>query len=168
LQGTKNIKLCFGLSDLKIVGYIDANFAGDIDDRRFTSDYVFLFVGPTIFWSSKKQNCVAKSTMEAEYISCSTTASNAVWIGRFVERLNIGVNVFCDNKSIISLMKSGAHSSKGKYIDINYRYIQDIVEKGEIKVEFISSTEMVDDPMTKGLPLDKFKGHVATMRLKYI
>jgi hypothetical protein len=76
--------------------------------------------------------------------------------------------VFCDNKYAISLIKSGAHSSKGKHIDINYHYIQDIVEKCEIKVEFISSTEMVADPMTKGLPLDKFKGHVATMGLKYI
>jgi hypothetical protein len=42
------------------------------------------------------------------------------------------------------------------------------VEKCEIKVEFISSIEMIADPMTKGLPLDKFKGHVATMGLKYI
>jgi hypothetical protein len=57
--------------------------------------------------------------------------------------------VFCDNKFVISLTKSGAHSIKGKYIDINYHYIQDIVEKCEIKVEFISSIEMVADPMTK-------------------
>jgi hypothetical protein len=42
------------------------------------------------------------------------------------------------------------------------------VEKGKIKVVFISSIEMLTDPMTKGLPLDKFKGHVATMRLRYI
>ena len=92
-----------------------------------------------------------------------------VWIGR----LNLGicnrlVNVFCDNKSAISLTKSGAHSSEGKHIDINYHYIQDILEKGKIMVKFISSTEMVADPMTKGLPLDKFKGHVATMQLRYI
>jgi hypothetical protein len=69
---------------------------------------------------------------------------------------------------LISLIKSGAHSSKNKHIDINYHYIQDIVEKGEINVEFISSTKIVADPMTKGLPLDKFKGHVTTMGLKYI
>jgi hypothetical protein len=55
LQGTKNIKLCFGLSDLKIVGYIDADFAGDTDDRKSTSGYVFLFFGTTVSWSSKKK-----------------------------------------------------------------------------------------------------------------
>jgi hypothetical protein len=42
------------------------------------------------------------------------------------------------------------------------------VEKCEIKIEFISSIEMVADPMTKGLPFDKFKGYVATMGLRYI
>jgi hypothetical protein len=114
---------------------------------------VFLFGGTVVSWSSKKQNCVAKSTMKVEYISCSTTASNVVWIERFIESLNLGinnrpVNVFCNNKSTISLIKSGAHSTKGKHIDINNYYIQDIVEKGEIKVEFISSTEMVADPTT--------------------
>jgi hypothetical protein len=79
---------------------------------------VFLFGGTVVSWSSKKQNCVAKSIMEAEYISCSTIVSNAVWIRRFIESLNLcipnrPVNVFCDNKSAISLIKSGAHSSKG-------------------------------------------------------
>ena len=70
--------------------------------------------------------------------------------------------MFCDNKSVISLIKSGAQSSKAKHIDVNYHYIQDI---GEIKVEFISSLEMVGDPMTKGLSLEKFGEHVATMGL---
>jgi hypothetical protein len=74
--------------------------------------------------------------------------------------------VFCDNKYAISLIKSGAHSSKDKHIYRSYYYIQDIVEKCEIKVKFISSIEMVADPITKGWPLDEFKGHVATMGLK--
>jgi hypothetical protein len=108
--------------------------------------------------------------MEAEYILCSIVISNVVWIGRFIESLNLSinnrpVNVFCDNKSAISLIKSGAHSTKGKHIDINYHYIQDIVEKGEINVEFISSTEMVANPMTKGLSLEKFREYVVTMGL---
>jgi hypothetical protein len=75
--------------------------------------------------------------------------------------------MFCDNKSAISSIKSGAHSSKDKHIYRSYHYIQDIVEKGEIKVKFILSIGMVVNPMTKGLLLDKFKGYVATMGFKY-
>lgn len=44
---------------------------------------------------------------------------------------------FCDNKSTISLTNSGAHSSKGKHINLNYYYVQDLVERDKIKVEFI-------------------------------
>jgi hypothetical protein len=171
LQGTKNMGLCFGLSNLEIVGFTDADFAGDLDDRKSTSRYVFLFGGTAVSWLSKKQNCVAKSTMEAEYISCNSVVSNAVWIKQFIESLNLGlnckpVNIFCDSKSAISLIKSGAQSSKGKHIDVNYHYIQDIAERREIKVEFISSLKMVANPMTKGLSLEKFREHAATMGLR--
>ena len=78
---------------------------------------------------------------------------------------NRPVNVFY-NKSTISLIKSGANSSKGKHIDINYHYIQDIVEMGEIKVYFVPSTEMMANPMTKGLTLNQFRVHVTGMRLR--
>ena len=73
--------------------------------------------------------------------------------------------MFCDNKSAISLIKIGANSSKGKYIETNYHYIQDIVERGEIQVQFIPSSEMVADPMTKGLTLDRFRVNVGNKGL---
>jgi hypothetical protein len=128
LQGTKNMGLCFRLEDLNIAGYTNAKFAGDIDDKKSSSGYIFLFGGTVVSWLSKKQNCIAKSIMESEYISCSTAVSNAVWIKCFVKSINLGMqdgptNVFCDNKSAISLIKSGIQNSKGKHIDISYYYI---------------------------------------------
>ena len=97
--------------------------------------------------------------MEAEYIACNTAVSNAVWIKRFMDNLKLDmqdklVNVFCDNKFVISLIKSGANSLKGKHIDVKYYYIQDIVERGEIKVHFVPSAEIMANPMTKGLTLN--------------
>jgi hypothetical protein len=77
LQGTKNIKLCFGISDLKISRYTHA----DLQEMQMTKNLqvvVFLFGGTTVSWSSKKRNCIAKSTMEAENISCSVIVSNAI------------------------------------------------------------------------------------------
>jgi hypothetical protein len=64
--------LYFGLEDLNIAGYTDADFAGDVDDRKSTNGYIFLFRGIAVSWLSKKQNCVAKSTIEAEYIYHAT------------------------------------------------------------------------------------------------
>lgn len=80
LKGTKNLKLCFGLCDLDIKGYTNTDFAKDVDNRKSTSGHVFLFGGTAVSWLSKKQSCVAKYTIEAEYIAYSTAVSNAVWI----------------------------------------------------------------------------------------
>uniref|UniRef100_A0A2N9F3D5 Reverse transcriptase Ty1/copia-type domain-containing protein n=1 Tax=Fagus sylvatica TaxID=28930 RepID=A0A2N9F3D5_FAGSY len=171
LQMTKSMELCFVLEELEIKGFTDADFAGDTEDRKSTSGYVFLFGGTAVSWLSKKQGCVAKYTMEAEYIACSTAVSNVVWIKRFVDSLKLDVqdrpvNVFCDNKFAISLIKSGENSSKDKHIDVNYHYIQDIVERGEIKVNFVPSAKMMADPMTKGLTLNQFRVRLTGMRLR--
>ena len=93
------MKLCFGLDELEIKGFTDVDLAGDKDDRKSTNGYVFLFGGTTVSWLSKKQGCVAKYTMEAVYIACSTADNNAVWIKRFVDSLKLDkqdklVNVF--------------------------------------------------------------------------
>jgi hypothetical protein len=171
LQMTKSMKLCFGLDELKIKGFTDVDFAEDTNDRKSTSEYVFLFGEIMVSWLSKKQGCVTKYTMEAEYIACSTAVSNAVWIKRFMESLKLDmqdrlVNVFCDNKSAILLIKSKENSSKGKYIDVNYHYIQDIVEMGEIKVHFVLLADMMADPMTKRLTLNQFRVHATSMGLR--
>lgn len=79
LQSTRNLGLCFCNSDLETIRYTNAHYAGDYDDRKSTNGYhVFIFGGTIISWLSKKQSCVAKSTMKVEYISCSTMLSNAV------------------------------------------------------------------------------------------
>lgn len=72
----------------------------------------------------------------------------------FCRKLNLGIlngpiNVFCDNQSDILLIKIDTQSFKGKYIDISYYYIQDIVKRGKIKVNCILFEEMTTDPMTK-------------------
>jgi hypothetical protein len=138
---TKGMKLCFRLDELGIKGFHDADFAEDTDDRKSTNKYVFLFGGTTVSWLSKKQGCVAKYTMEVEYIACSTTVSNAVWMKRVVDSLKLDMydrplNVFCDDKFAISLIKNGPNSSKDKHIGINYHYIQDIVEMRKNKSPF--------------------------------
>jgi len=66
LQGTKNYMLTYGKSDnLVVVGYSDADFAGCVDDKKSTSDYIFNLAGGAISWKSSKQSVTASSTMQA-------------------------------------------------------------------------------------------------------
>ena len=70
-QGTKDYMLTYRRSDsLEIKGYSDADFAGDKDDRKSTSGYIFTLAGGAISWKSSKQSIVASSTMYAEFIAC--------------------------------------------------------------------------------------------------
>ena len=70
-QGTKDYMLTYMRSDsLEIKGYSNADFAGDRDDRKSTSGYVFTLAGGDISWKTSKQSIVASSTMQAEFIAC--------------------------------------------------------------------------------------------------
>ena len=78
------------------------------------------------------------------------------------------IEIYCDNQAAISLIKSGANSSKGKHIEIQYHYIQDIVQKREIKVSYIPTSDMIADPLTKSISADNFIKYVGLMGLRNI
>ncbi|CAI5717297.1 unnamed protein product [Hyaloperonospora brassicae] len=67
-----------GSSDGELIGYSDADWAGDIETRRSTSGYVFVFNEGCISWRSKKQRTVALSSTEAEYMALSEAIKEAV------------------------------------------------------------------------------------------
>nr|KYP39929.1 Retrovirus-related Pol polyprotein from transposon TNT 1-94 [Cajanus cajan] len=55
---------------LKVIGYLDFDFAGCVDSRKSTIDYVFLLARGAISWKSAKQKIVASSTMEDKFVAC--------------------------------------------------------------------------------------------------
>ena len=82
LKGTSRYGLKFSISEQQpeLVGYSDADRAGDVDTRRSTSGYVFQYGNGTISWSTKKQTTVTKSSTEAEYVALSLATQEAVWL----------------------------------------------------------------------------------------
>jgi hypothetical protein len=80
LSGTTHYGITFGRSTDGLVGYCDADFAGDLDTRRSTTGYVFTFGGAAVSWSSKRQQTVAASTTEAEYMAAAAAVKEALWL----------------------------------------------------------------------------------------
>ena len=80
LNGTKELCICFGKKEAFVLGYTDADYAGDMDKRRSTSGYVFIFTGGAVSWRSRLQNCTSMSTTEAEYIAASEACKEAIWL----------------------------------------------------------------------------------------
>jgi hypothetical protein len=170
LQGTKNIMLTYRKSnELKFVGYADADFAGG-DLRKSTSGYIFTLVGGAISWKSYKQTITASSIMQAEFLSCYMAVGHAVWLKKFVPRLRVvdstlrPLTIYCDNKSAVFFL-SNKSSDAAKHIDIKYFVVKDRVHDQTVEIEYISTKQMLADPLTKGLPPNIFRDHVAGMGL---
>ena len=172
LKATTDYCLCFQGSDMSLKGYSDADWAGDLDDRKSTSGYAFLLNGGAISWNSKKQACVALSTMEAEYVACSAAVQEAVWLRRFLKHLKIAedsgspVTVYCDSQAAIAFSKDPKYHSKGKHIEIKYNFVRDIVAKRKVILEYVPTRVMLADPFTKPMTKESFKEHVKSLGLR--
>ena len=79
MRRTKDAFLLYGKEDELVVnGYTDASFQYNKDDFRSQSGYVFCLNGGVVSWRSSKQDTVADSKTEAEYITASEATKKAV------------------------------------------------------------------------------------------
>ena len=142
------------------IGYSDADWAGDFDDCRSTSGYLFELSGAAVSWRSKKQSCVALSTAEAEYMALASAAQEAVWMQRLQNDVNEAsvksTLIYEDNQSTICMAKNPQYHGRAKHIDIKFHYIREHVEKKAIQLEYCESKNMVADMLTKALLSSQF------------
>ncbi|CAM8915543.1 unnamed protein product [Rhodiola kirilowii] len=162
ISGTSDYGIMYShTEEFCLTGYTDSDWAGDVETRKSTSGYAFYLGDGVVSWSSKKQQVVALSTAEAEYIAVTTAACQAVWLRRILEDLKHKqegpMKIMCDNKSAIALAKNPVFHGRSKHIGIRYHYIRELVKDGEIELEFCKTDEQVADIFTKGLSSDKFE-----------
>jgi transposase InsO family protein len=155
LQGSLDAKLVLGGKSLALVGFCDADWAGDATDRRSTTGYVFMLGGGAISWNSKKQPTIALSTTEAEYMAISQCTREAIWLRQLMSDVGLeqkkATLIMCDNQGAIALMKNPIHHSRSKHIDIQHHFIREKVEVEVIEMKYISTEHMVADVLTKAL-----------------
>ncbi|XP_016676551.1 uncharacterized mitochondrial protein AtMg00810-like [Gossypium hirsutum] len=89
IKGTLSYGMVYSKAEsLKLVGYIDSDWAGSMDDMKNTSGYVFTLGSAIFSWSSKKQNVVAQSTTEVEYVAAIGAVNQAIWLRKILVDLN--------------------------------------------------------------------------------
>ncbi|KAG8474805.1 hypothetical protein CXB51_031510 [Gossypium anomalum] len=160
LRGTTDVCLQFGRTEDGVIGYVDADFAGDLDRRRSLTGYVFTIGGCAISWKATLQTTVALSTTEAEYMAITEACKEAIWLKGLFSELNEDLQistVFCDSQSAIFLTKDQMFHERTKHIDVRYHFVRDIIARGDIVVSKISTHENLADMMTKSLPITKFE-----------
>jgi hypothetical protein len=173
LKGTSKLGLKYEkIKNEQLIGYSDADWAGDRDDRHSTSGYVCLLSGGAITWMSKKQGSVALSTAEAEYIALSSAAQEIVWLRRILSDLGMEMSnptqIMEDNQGSIAMSRNPILHSRSKHIDIRYHFIREAVDHGVIDLTYCPTKEMVADVLTKPLPKGQFEHLRVKMGLQLV
>ncbi|KAH9687275.1 hypothetical protein KPL70_014703 [Citrus sinensis] len=159
IRGTSDVALCYGGSEFTVKGYVDSDFAGDLDKRKSTTGYVFTFAGAAVSWVSKLQTVVALSTTEAEYMAATQACKEAIWIQRLLEELGHKqqkIPVFCDSQSALHIARNPAFHSRTKHIGVQYHFVREVVEDGSMDLQKIHTKENLADVLTKPINTDKF------------
>lgn len=162
LRGTADHGIMFArqCGQSSVVGYVDADYAGGLDDRRSTTGYVFTLAGGPICWRSMVQPLVALSTTESEYMAVTEAAKEALWLKGLVKELGMdqgGVQLYCDSQSAIYLAKHQVYHARTKHIDVRFHKVRELIAMGDVILEKVHTSENAADMLTKTVTADKFR-----------
>ncbi|XP_068318271.1 secreted RxLR effector protein 161-like [Pyrus communis] len=143
-----------------LVGFCDSDWGGSEDDMRSTSGYAFAFGSGIFSWASVKQQSVALSTAEAEYVSAAMATSQAIWL-RFVLKdfgeMQVDVTpLMCDNTLAIAMTKNPIFHQKTKHIKRKFHFIREALQENTIELIYCKSQDQMADIFTKALPKERF------------
>src|SRR4051812_34796089 len=177
INGTKNFGLTLGgesnnkNKEINLTAYCDADWAGDVDDRRSTTGYLFFLNNHLISWATHKQTSVATSSTQAEYQALSSASKEAVWLRNLLSELKTqqeqATVIHQDNQSTMALASNPVQHRRTKHIDIIHHYVRELIEKNIVKLEYCPTANMTADVMTKALNKPKFEEHRASMGIEH-
>jgi hypothetical protein len=142
-------------SEVVITAYCDADWGGDLIDRRSTTGYCIFINGNLISWNTKKQTTVALSSCEAEYMAINEVAKEVCWLRMLLTEMNVTVStpttIYVDNQSAIKISNNDADHDRTKHIDIRHYYIRDLIHNNIVKLQWLPTEDQLADIFTKPL-----------------
>ena len=157
LKHTQNFALHYKNYPIVIEGYSDANWITGSTESKSTSGYVFTVGGGAVFWKSSKQTCIARSTMEAEFIALDKAGEEAEWLRNFLEDIPFWpkpltpIGIHCDSQAAIGRAGSVMYNGKSRHIRRRHNSVRQLISSRVISIDYVRSKDNVSDPLTKGL-----------------
>jgi hypothetical protein len=164
IRGTPNHGLRFagqqspnGERTMKIQALCDADWGGELDERKSRSGYLIYVNGCLVSYSSKLQKTVSLSSAEAEYFAISVATQEIIWIHQVLTEVTMGTVpvdtpvLQCDNRAAIAISSDDIHHERTKHIDIRHHFIREEVKQRRLVIEWIGTKEQIADIMTKPL-----------------
>ena len=176
LKGTKDLCLTLKPDKTKsspaLIGYSDADWAGDIETRQSQSAYVFKLHGCTVSWASLRQDCVSLSSTESEYVALNEAGKEAVWLTRAVSDYSDvyrkTVLIRGDNQGSMALATNPGFHRRSKHIPLRYHYIRKLKEDKIIDLEYVDTHNQTADILTKPVSAAILIKHREAIGLKQI
>jgi len=111
-----------------------------------------------VSWRSKRQDSVALSSTEAEYMASTQASKEVLWIKDFLGELGMPqgtVKMYTDNQSSIKVMRNPVGHGRMKHIELQAYFVRDLIVKGELDFVYCSTEDQVADSLTKAVPTEK-------------
>ncbi|KAM7489733.1 hypothetical protein LguiB_027217 [Lonicera macranthoides] len=162
VKGTIDYGVRFSqVKNFSLHGYSDSDWAGCVDDMRSTSGYCFSFGSGIFSWCSKKQEVIAQSTAEAEYVAAVAAVNQALWIRKLMIDLHMeqqeGTQIFVDNQAAISIANNLVFHGKTKYFKIKLYFLREVQREGEVQLIHCQTQNQSADILTKALPKSRYE-----------
>ncbi|GJR18536.1 hypothetical protein Tco_0967063 [Tanacetum coccineum] len=159
LRGTIHMGLWYPKgSGFELTAFSDADHAGCVDTRKSTSGGIQFLGDKLVSWMSKKQNCTAMSSAEAEYVALSASCAQVMWMRTQLQDYGFNYNkipLYCDSQSAIAISCNPVQHSRTKHIHTRYHFIKEQVENGIIELYFVRTEYQLADMFTKALPEER-------------
>ena len=172
LQGTRKMGLTYcRKEEVKLEAYTDSDWAGDVDSRKSTSAYVMMIGGAAVSWKSKRQESVALSSTEAEYMASTQACKEVIWGKDFLFELGFKqgtTQMYTDNQSSIRVMRNPVGHGRMKHIELQAYFVRDLIERGDVDFSYCSTDVQVADSLTKAVPREKVESCNRWMGLQLI
>lgn len=161
LAGTINYGLHYVKSkELFLNAFSDADYANDRYDRKSYTGFVIKLGSNVIHWESRKQQSMALSSTESEYMSIADVSKELCFIKQFLAEIlpdvKVRITVYNDNQSSLKIIeKKDISNKRTKHIDVRYHFIKDLVQRGFMIVKYLCTEKMIADVLTKCLSPNK-------------
>lgn len=158
LKGTITQKLVLNAQDRVFNCFTDADWAGDVVDRKSTSGYVICIGNAPVLWKCKRQDSVATSTMESEFKALTHCLSDFIWLWNLAVEIGFHIHsaiLFADNMGAITTTKNNSYKGRAKHNQIHYHFVRETIMNYNVEVKYIDGNKNPADLLTKQVTHDK-------------